>query len=689
MSSKKLGLLALLLTAFVVAACAPTTDTSAVATLQAQLDAAKAGAGAGNADQVATLQAQLAAAQAAAAATAEFEEFNPTMTAADTYTFYDIGDPETLDPAYHYDTASSDAIRLVYDTLIFFKGSAVTEYAPMLATEWKLSDDGTTYTFTMRKDVKFHKGGTLEPHDVAYSYQRALLTGWDFFVGGPMGLFYEPYFGVIGMGEKGDGGLLDQAGGDDVKACEMIKEAISADDAAGTVTLKLHAPAAFFPQLLAQTWSGVTDMEWMTENGAWDGDCANWREWFQKDISETNLYKVENGTGPYIQTKWEVGNEQVFEANEDWWLKEPLWEGSTITGVPSLKTVTVKNVSEWSTRLAALQAGDADGIVVDPAYFDQVDAMVKENRDSPFPDAKQTEVNPKGSLRRYQNIPALSSFDIFLNQGVNVEGGNPLVGSGALDGAGIPPDFFSDIHVRKAFNLCFDRDTYIEEVLHGEGIPRRGPINSGLLGYEEDSFIYEYDLDKCAEELKLAWGGAVAEKGFTMTLAYNAGNDSRRIAAELLRDGLISANNKMAGGDILKQNISVGVVSMAWPTFLASRRAGRLPINFIGWLEDFHHPHNWVTPYMSCNGDFSGAQGLPDTVCGPWDALIQQGLKETDDAKAHTIYAQLQKEAMDYALDIFVDQGTGRRYEQLWIKGWYYQPLFSRAYFPAMSKVAP
>ena len=41
--------------------------------------------------------------------------------------------------------------------------------------------------------------------------------------------------------------------------------------------------------------------------------------------------------------------------------------------------------------------------------------------------------------------------------------------SGAIDGNGIPPDFFQDKHVRNAFNWCFDWDVLIDDVLNGRG----------------------------------------------------------------------------------------------------------------------------------------------------------------------------------------------------------------------------
>jgi len=239
-------------------------------------------------------------------------------------------------------------------------------------------------------------------------------------------------------------------------------------------------------------------------------------------------------------------------------------------------------------------------------------------------------------------------------------------------------------------NYCFDRETYLKEVLKGEAIDHRGPIVADMLGYKDDSFVYTYDLDKCAEELKLAWNGDVAKNGFTLPLLYNAGNDDRKIGMELLRDGILAANSKMAEGDREKQNISVSTQGMAWPSYLAGTRNKTLTMFFIGWQEDFHHPHNWVGPYASCTGLYGARASYPTEMCSPWDELMQKAVRETDNAKADAMYAEIQQGAMDSAVDIFGFQLTIRRYEQLWIQGWYYNPLlFTPGYIPAMSKVAP
>jgi len=681
MSSKSLGLLALVLTALVVAACAPAAaDTSQVATLQAQVAAAQSGSG--NADQIATLQAQLAEAQKAAAPVEEMPSFNPTFNGPDTLVVMSIGDPSSLDPSNDYETTGQSMLNAMYDNLVMFKGSSTDEFVPMLATEWTISDDGLTYTFTVRKDVTFHDGSAFEAHDVAYTFQRNLLNGMDGATDGPMSLWMVPFFNVQSIED-----VVKSEGGDD-KACELVKKTIVADDAAGTVTFTLDHPTSYFTQLLANSQGVILDKEYMAKNGAWDGeDCNAWRALVTADKTKTNLYEKENGTGPYKLDHWTHGEEIVMTANENWWVKEPLWEGSTVKGVPAIKTVTFKTVAEFSTRLAAFQAGDADIIYVPLALTAQAEPMVKEWVEGPdYKPEAITIHNPNGSARLFHGVPQNANTVLFFNQHVVIEGGNPLLGSGALDGAGIPADFFSDIHVRKAFTLCFDQATYLKQVSQGEAIPARGPIVAGLPGYDANSKIPEYSIEGCKAELDQAFDGKLKDTGFTLTLAYNSGNAGRQKALEILRDGL----EKAAGGS--QGKITISIVSMAWPAYLADRAAGRLPVHVTGWLEDYHDSSNWVEPFMSCAGAFSAQQFFPEELCSKWDDTLNKARSTTDAQEATTLYSQLQQEAMDNAIDIFIQQPTVRHYQQMWVQGWYYRPLFAvedAPYFAALSKVAP
>ncbi len=583
-----------------------------------------------------------------------------------------IGEPESLDPAWTYETSGAGVEMQIYEPLMVFKRGSVDEYVPALATEWNISEDGKTYVFKIRKGVKFHEGGTLEPHDVAYSLQRGLLQDR---ADGPQWLLFDPLFSGLYTIED----LVKQEGGD-LQACQKIQEVISADDDAGTVTIKLAAPFPPLFQILGQTWGSVYDKEWMVEQGAWDGTCENWRKWHDPAAEESVLFDKANGTGPYKLDHWTKGQEIVLKRNEDYWRTDPMWDGGP-SGPARIETVIIKSVDEWGTRFAMAQAGDADLFYVPRQYVPQLQPLVKEEYNGTDASAPMTIINEKGGLRVFKNLPNPSSADLFFNFNINAEGGNPFIGTGKLDGNGIPPDFFSDIHVRKAFAYAFDYDTFIRDAWLGEAIRHRGPIIEGMPGYDPNSFIYEYDLKKAEEEMKQAWGGEVWEKGFYMSIAYNTGNDTRRVACELLADGLAELNPKF----------QVSVVNMPWPAYLAQRRSGRLPIHLTGWLEDFHHPHNWVQPYMTSAGAFSAAQHFPQEMYDRYEKLIREAWEASnrDTAEANKIYAELQKAAVDDCIDIFLVQPTGRHYEQLWIKGYYYNPLLPSVLYYTLDKVAP
>lgn len=90
-----------------------------------------------------------------------------------------IGDASTIDPADAYDSASGDVIEQVYDTLYRYagdgNGNSIIE--PRLATGYTISEDGKTYTFTLRDDVYFSNGDKMNAHDVIYSWCRVLGYG--------------------------------------------------------------------------------------------------------------------------------------------------------------------------------------------------------------------------------------------------------------------------------------------------------------------------------------------------------------------------------------------------------------------------------------------------------------------------------------------------------------------------------
>lgn len=86
--------------------------------------------------------------------------------------------PMNQDP--HIGTGTIDTICYfnVYDTLIWIEANS--EIVPHLAKSWDISDDGLTYTFHLRDDVKFHDGSILNADDVVFSFERMMTLGRSF-----------------------------------------------------------------------------------------------------------------------------------------------------------------------------------------------------------------------------------------------------------------------------------------------------------------------------------------------------------------------------------------------------------------------------------------------------------------------------------------------------------------------------
>src|SRR4026208_1680680 len=96
-------------------------------------------------------------------------------------------DLATLDPAIGYDWTNWPAIKMVFDGLLDYDSG--TTIQPRIAEALpEVSVDGLTYTFKIRKGVKFHNGRELVADDVVYSITRVLdpktaSPGAGFFLG--------------------------------------------------------------------------------------------------------------------------------------------------------------------------------------------------------------------------------------------------------------------------------------------------------------------------------------------------------------------------------------------------------------------------------------------------------------------------------------------------------------------------
>ncbi len=585
--------------------------------------------------------------------TTQVSGFNPEI-----FVYVGSGDAETLDPSRAYDTASSEVIFQCYDNLVAYKPGSLSEFVPMLATKIPsvenglLSEDGLTYTLPIRKGVKFHNGAELTPEDVEYSFERNIFADP---VGGPIWMLIEPLLAASSIEEYACrvAGVDDFANVDEaslLKVAEAVMNAVEVDG--DNVVFHLAQPYPPFLSILARnsSWTIILNKDWMIENGDWDGKAETWTKWHNLDTENQVLFDKTMGTGPYKLVEWDRSNSKhTFEAFEDYW-----------QGPAKLKTVIVNNsVTEFTTRKLMLQKGEADAIYVPVENSPQIENM--------------------SGVTLLRNLPRLNNVCAIFNQNINAAD-NEFIGSGKLDGNGVPADFFSDINIRKAFSYAFDYDSFIKEVVLGEASIPYGVIPAGLSDFfDTNGPRYSYDSEKAEEYFKKAFGGEVWEKGFKVTLIWNIPNTTRKTACEILEAGIEAINPKF----------QVEVQGMEWATMLPRRREGRLPMVFIGWLADYADPHNFVYPYLHSKGDlmtFTGENGRALAV-REFDALINAGINETDPEKRAEIYAAIQKKSIEFAPHLMLYDACDRVAMRDYVKGYVFDPICPAPYdFYSLSK---
>jgi peptide/nickel transport system substrate-binding protein len=323
-----------------------------------------------------------------------------------------------------------------------------------------------------------------------------------------------------------------------------------------------------------------------------------------------------------------------------------------------------------------LRSGRADLIEPStaPADWPQLDALVGETCAEVSLCAPSA--NASNPLRVFKNLPAGSRSDLFFNFNIS---GTAYIGSGLLDGAGIPSDFFTDVHVRRAFNYCFDWSTYLKQAQLGEGQQAIDVMLPGEIGYGDHDPHYTYDPTQCqaelrASSLKSAAGQSLWDTGFRLTIPYDTGNTQRQIIAQILARDLKAVNPKFV---IVPQAVSPN-------DWFKARQASQLPLWTDLWLEDIHDPNGWVVTYVT--GLFAQRQVLPPDLTRPLAVLINQGAQETDPVKRAAIYQQFNQAFYAAAPDILLTVQNNRQYEQRWVQGYYFNPIYSGFYFYALSK---
>ncbi len=246
----------------------------------------------------------------------------PAMAEGDVVSvFYGGGTPKSGDPALNSASSGSNVIKLSHAGLLGFQWvDGKAEIAPELAESYTISEDQLTWTFTLRKGLKWSDGSDFKASDIAYSWKRAASP--------ELGADYSYMFEII----DGYPSNLN----------------ITVDDEAGVFAVKLAAPAPYFKDLAAfPTFYPVKEAV-----------ADNEGIWATK--AETNI-----GMGPFRMTAYKVDDVISFEKNEHYWNAENV----------KLAGVNCYLAEDNAAILAAYENGTAQFInSIDPVEFDRLNA---------------------------------------------------------------------------------------------------------------------------------------------------------------------------------------------------------------------------------------------------------------------------------------------------------------------------
>jgi peptide/nickel transport system substrate-binding protein len=247
-----------------------------------------------------------------------------------TFIFAGAADPTYLDPALVSDGESFRITKQIFEGLVELK-PGTTKLQPALATSWKVARDGKTWTFKLRRNVRFHDGTRFNAAAVCANFNR-----WYNFRGpfqdASATYYYRQIFGGFSKNEtSGLGTPLYQS-------CRGRGQYVA--------VIKLRRRSGpFIPSLVLSAFS-------MQSPAAMKRYEANKGELQSGTFRPTGTYAFQHptGTGPYKFVSWTIGQRLVLARNDQYWGKKS-----------PLARIIVRPIANNTARLQALQTGEVNG----------------------------------------------------------------------------------------------------------------------------------------------------------------------------------------------------------------------------------------------------------------------------------------------------------------------------------------
>jgi oligopeptide transport system substrate-binding protein len=254
-------------------------------------------------------------------------------------------EPASLDPAVAWDVVSWSVERLTYETLLTYAnrpGEEGARLTPGLAREVPsaanggISPDGRTYTFKLRRGVRFPSPVDREmtAGDLVWSFERMMAE--------PRAPAKAFYTGIAGAWDYLDG------------AAEHIRGLEAVDDS--TVRITLKRPDGAFLHAMALPFTSVMPGEWVRK-------------------VDSAIDRRPLGTGPFVIKSWRPGTEIIARRNRGYWDPGKPYLDEIVVDVGVEPETAVRRVRRHSLDVMgdALPEADVARLADDPVWSAYVD----------------------------------------------------------------------------------------------------------------------------------------------------------------------------------------------------------------------------------------------------------------------------------------------------------------------------
>ena len=249
--------------------------------------------------------------------------------------------PETLDPALNSAVDSGNTIITVFETLLIINEN--NEAVPGQAESWTTSEDGLTWTFTMRDGLKWSDGTDLNAKDFEYSFKRMA----DPDTAAP---YAETCLGMIDGFEEAAG--FPDADGNPTVEPNLDALNVKASDDGKTLTIVLAYPCSYFDKIVA--FAAMSPVQKATVEANGDAWCTS------PDTYVCN--------GPFMITEWTPSERIVLTKNPNY---VGGWDSSKIVS----ESITLLLLEDSSASFAAYNSGEAQLIKDVPT--DEIPSLTK------------------------------------------------------------------------------------------------------------------------------------------------------------------------------------------------------------------------------------------------------------------------------------------------------------------------